>query len=119
MLEVPIDRSAATKSELRRSVPRQPVDWNAKYRLHDGPAERWRACRVADISPAGSGLRLFGISADEAEGRAIDVLVELTGEVRNIVPSMKQDVRVGIEFVDLSGDAAQFVQSMRHSRVRW
>jgi len=108
---------------VQRVVPRQPVEWNAKYRFRDDPKSKWRDCRFADISSAGGGLRLFGVTAEEAEGRPIDVLVQLSGEVRSTVPtkkkSMKNDVRVGVEFVDIAGDAAKFVEELRRRGVRW
>lgn len=69
---------------VQRVVPRQPVEWNAKYRFRDDPKSKWRDCRFADISSAGGGLRLFGVTAEEAAGRPIDVLVQLSGEVRSL-----------------------------------
>ncbi|HLX78262.1 MAG TPA: hypothetical protein VKR27_05205 [Acidimicrobiales bacterium] len=109
-----------TQFHVQRAVPRQPVEWNAKYRFQDSPPEeRWRDCRIADISTAGVRLRLFGIKPEEAEGRGIDLLVQLSGGVRNTVPGMKKDVQVGVEFVELSGEAAKFVDSLKRSDFRW
>jgi len=45
-------------TQFRRSVPRQPVDWVARFRLHEDPTGYWRACRISDISTAGAGLKL-------------------------------------------------------------
>ena len=119
MLKAPIERRGADPTRLQRAVPRQPVEWKAKYRFHDGPAEQWRECRVADISTAGSGLKLFGVTPEEVEGREIEVLVHLSGEVRNTVAGMKKEVRAGVEFLNLSGEAATFVDSLRRSHLRW
>jgi len=106
-------------TEYRRAVPRQPVNWNARYRFTDDPATSWRICRVADVSTAGAGLRLFGITPDEPQDRQIEVLVQLRGEVRNSVPGTNNDVRAGVEFEELTGDAASFVESLRTSTIRW
>ena len=106
-------------TKLQRAIPRQPVDWNARYRFNDEPAGPWRICRVADISTAGVGLRLFGITPDEPEDRPIEVLIQLRGEVRNTLPGTNNDVRAGVEFGSLSGDAASFVDSLKRSDIRW
>jgi hypothetical protein len=111
---------STTQLQVQRAVPRQPVEWSAKYRFQDSPPEeRWRDCRIADVSTAGVRLRLFGIKPEEAEGREIDLLVQLSGGVRNIEPGMKKDVQVGVEFVELSGEAARFVDSLKRSDFRW
>src|SRR5579862_6238174 len=104
---------------MRRAIPRQPVDWVARYRLQDDATGYWRACRIADISTAGAGLRLFGVTREEVEGRTIDLSVPLGGEVRNTVEGADNDLRVGIEFVDLIGDSVNYVESLKRSDRRW
>jgi len=105
--------------QFRRAVPRQPVDWVARFRLHDDPTGYWRACRISDISTAGAGLKLFGVSSEDLDGRTIDVSVQLVGEVRNTVEGTDNDTRVGIEFVDLAADPSSYVESLKHSETRW
>ena len=103
--------------KLQRAVPRSPVDWDAKYRFYDDPAGQWRDCRISDISTAGVRLKLFDITAEEMEGRRVEV--QLCGDVRHTETGMKKDVRAGIEFVDLAGDSAHFVDSLKRSDTQW
>ena len=105
--------------KLQRAVPRQPVDWEARYRFRNDPSGQWHDCRISDISTAGAGLKIFDVSPEQIERRTIYVQVQLCGKVRNVVTGMKKDVRVGIEFVDLAGDAANFVDSLKRSDARW
>ena len=106
-------------SKLQRAVPRQPVDWEARYRFRNDPARQWHECRVSDISTAGAGLKIFDVEPQEIEGRKIDVQVQLSGEVRNVVTGMKKDLRVGIEFFELGADSAKFIDSLKRSDTRW
>jgi len=106
-------------TRFQRAVPRQPVDWVARFRFRNDPSGQWYECRVSDISTAGAGLKLFGIEPEKLEGRKIDVQVQLSGEVRNIVTGMKKDVRIGVEFLDLGGDSAKFVDSLKRTNTRW
>jgi len=112
-------KSPPEATQPRRSMPRQPVDWMGRYRLQGDPAGYWRACRIADISTAGAGLRLFGVKREEVEGRTIDLSVQLSGDVRNIVDGTDNDLRVGIEFADLMGDSVNYVESLKRSATRW
>lgn len=112
----PIESNA---TELRRTVPRLPVDWTARYRLHGDPMGHWRPCRITDISSAGAGLRLFGVTPDVVEGRKIEVSVQLCGEVRHAGPGTDNDVRVGIAFVDLGDEVETFVDALKRSSRRW
>ena len=107
------------RTKLQRAVPRQPVDWEARYRFRNDPAGTWHECRISDISTAGAGLMIFDVESEELEGRNLVVQVQLSGEVRNVVTGMKKDVRVGIEFVDLEGDSAIYVDSLKRSKARW
>lgn len=110
---------ASSSRELQRAVPRQPVDWEARYRFRNDPSGQWHECRVSDISTAGAGLMLFDAEAEDLEGRDLVVQVQLNGSVRNVVTGMKRDVRVGIEFGDLQGDSASYVDALKRSRDRW
>src|SRR5579862_1018999 len=106
-------------ARFQRAVPRQPVDWIARFRFRNDPSGQWYECRVSDISTAGAGLKLFGVDPEELDGRKIDVQVQLSGEVRNVVTGMKRDVRVGVEFLELGGDSAKFIDSLRRTNTRW
>jgi|SRR5579862_8408449 len=113
------DKPPAETKKLRRAVPRQPVDWNAKYRFQYDPVGEWRDCLVTDISTAGCGLRVFGLTAEEVQTRRIDVLVQLRGDVRNTAEGTENDLRLGVEFIDLAGDAANYMASLKRTGTRW
>jgi len=109
----------AEPNNLKRTVPRQPVDWKAKYRFQDEPEGYWRTCRLSDISPMGLGLRMFGVTPEDVHNERLEVIIQLSGDVRNAVAGMDNDVRVGIELVELATDAAKFVDSLKRSDARW
>src|SRR5579863_3304110 len=109
----------AEPNNLKRTVPRQPVDWKAKYRFQDEPEGYWRTCRLSDISPMGLGLRMFGVTPEDVHNERLQVIIQLSGDVRNAVAGMDNDVRVGIELVELATDAAKFVDSLKRSDARW
>ena len=44
--------------QIRRLVPRQFTDWRGKCMFEDDPGQRWRDCRVLDVSSAGAGLTI-------------------------------------------------------------
>ena len=100
--------------ELRRKIPRQPAEWFGTYHYdfdtHGGP----RRCRVLDISAAGAGLQLLDTSLAETMDRLVIVSLELQGDMRSAVP-WDDGVRVGIEFPELSGNAADYVKTLRNS----
>lgn len=102
----------------RRTVPRQPVNWNATYQFRDEQGE-WRLCVVSDISATGAGLHLVNAMPEPQEGQRVDIVVKLSGIVRNRAAGTNRGLRVGIEFEDVSGEAWSFVQSLRDSGVRW
>ena len=104
--------------QLRRIVPRQFTDWRGRYMLEDDPLERWRECRVVDISSAGAGLVLNDTSQEEAEGRHIIVAVQLRATVRNLSEA-KTGLRVGTQFVDLSPAETEYLQSLTRAGGLW
>ena len=104
--------------ELRRRVPRQPVDWQGFYALEGDAAGRWRTCRFVDISPAGAGLVLSGTTPEEAEGRHVLLAVQLRAEVRNLAQECGE-LRAGTQFVGLSASEEEYLMSMARIGVRW
>jgi|SRR5579863_5975039 PAS domain-containing protein len=102
-----------------RVAPPPPVVWDAVYRLHDDPGGQWRECRVSDISSTGARLKFFDITAEQMEGRRVEVQVQLFGDVRDTESGMKRDVRAAIEFVDPAADPAGSVDSLKHLDTRW
>ena len=106
-------------SEIRRLLPRQFADWRGKYAIEGDPAERWRDCRVIDISSAGAGLELADTSAREAAGQRILIAVHLRGEVRNAVPAKNGALRAGVQFVDLSDAERFYLDSLEEIKALW
>ena len=105
--------------DLKRIIPRQPTDWFGTYRIDGDPEQRWRWCRVLDVSTQGAGLELFDTTPEAAgEGRII-VSVQLRGAVRDAVALPNKLVRVGMEFTDLTGAAASYVESLHDLGARW
>jgi hypothetical protein len=97
--------------ENRRRVHRQPAGWAASYRLGDDPVGAWHDCRVVDISMLGLGITFEYPSPAELSGRLVSVNlpgdgssvnVRLEGEIKSATATMSRDVRVGIEFIELS-----------------
>jgi hypothetical protein len=104
----------------RRFLPRQRVQWSGRYRFGPGdPDKPARLCQVVDISARGSGIELFGTTAEEADNQLVTVTIELRGEVRSAVTGEDGVVRVGIEFPELVGGPAEFVRGLRDLGTRW
>lgn len=113
-----VDSWMGLDHELRRVVPRQPVDWQGFYSLEGDPTGRWRPCRFVDISEAGAGLLLSGTTAEEAEGRHVLLAVQLRAEVRNLT-EQGGELRAGTQFVGLSEIEQQYLLSMSRAGMRW
>jgi len=95
----------------RRAVPRQPTDWFGIYRFDNDDSDRWRCCRVLDISPLGVSLELFATSSNEDLSGPITISIELRGETRDAVRGDLGDTaRHGVEFA-VPAEAAK--RSMR------
>ncbi len=105
--------------ELKRFVPRQFADWNGTYLVHSDPAERWRGCRVIDISSAGAGIELLDAPPDVAVGERIFVTVHLQGEIRNSTLTKEGVVRVGTQFINLTGAERSYLESQERLAVHW
>jgi hypothetical protein len=87
--------------------------------IEDDPDERWRDCRVIDVSSLGVGLELTDVTAQEAAGRNIILASNLRGTVRHSVPSRGPGIRVGVEFVDRSEDDETYVTSLVKLHAHW
>ena len=100
--------------KLRRAEPHQPADWFGFYRFDDVANEAWRRCRVVDISARGAGLELMAIAPGDRLDGMITVSLELRGNMRG---SLRVDgeatARVGVEFVELSDAAKNFIRSIK------
>ncbi len=104
---------------LRRLLPRQFTDWHGRYMIEDDPEERWRPCRVVDVSTLGAGLELFDITAEEMDGRSIILSVDLKGEVKHTVSGRSDGLRVGIQFEDLTDAENAYVRSLVKLKALW
>ena len=72
--------------QMRRLVPRQVTSWRGKYMIEGDPEQRWRDCRIVDVSSAGAGVELLDTTAEEAEGCQIILAVHLRASVKNTGP---------------------------------
>lgn len=101
-----------TVERLRRAVPRLPADWLASYRFDSVTEERWRCCRVVDISPAGTGVELFDLMPNEAVEGRLTISLELHGNVRYaLLDEEHHSARVGAQFPSLSDAAEEYIRS--------
>jgi hypothetical protein len=111
--------TTVTQQKLKRLLPRQFADWRGWYMIEGDPAQRWRECRVVDISTAGAGLELLDAKPDETEGRRIILAVQLHAEVRHVHQNEENGVRVGTQFVGLSDAERAYIQSLVDSGTRY
>src|SRR6202453_819227 len=88
--------------QIRRLVPRQFTDWRGKCMFEDDPEQRWRDCRVLDVSSAGAGLTIADVDEDEPVGSRIIVAIHLRGELRNVRSARNEGHRMDIQLVDLT-----------------
>ncbi len=105
--------------QMRRFLPRQFTDWRGKYMIEGDPDERWRDCRVIDVSSAGAGLELLDTTPEETEGRHIILAVHLRAAVRNAGPARGQILRVGAQFVDLTSAETAYLASLAEVDAHW
>jgi len=105
--------------QLRRLVPRQLIDWRGKYMIEGDPSERWRDCRIIDVSSAGAGIELLDTTAEETEGRHIVLAVHLRAAVKNAGPTRGQILRVGTQFVDLTPTECAYLASLASVDAHW
>jgi len=104
----------------RRLIPRQFVDWEGSYLIEGDPVQRWRDCRVLDISSAGAGLDLMDATVAEVEGRRrVFVNLRLVGETRHSGKTEGNAIRVGIEFMELTEVEQAFLDSLKRLDARW
>jgi hypothetical protein len=103
--------------ELRRAVPRLPADWIGFYRFDDEKDQRWRCCRVIDVSPLGAGLELLDTSPDERMDGSITISLELHGDVQHLATNENNNsTRVGVTFPAPTEVAHEYVQTLSGSR---
>jgi hypothetical protein len=106
-------------TRLRREVPRQTINWEGEYRIDGDVEQRWRRCRVVDVSTAGAGLELLDATPEETCGRHITVAVQLRGEVKNSREGRNESVRVGLQFVELSPAERAYLATLAQLQARW
>jgi hypothetical protein len=103
----------------RRAVDRQLAEWVGRYRVDGDPENRWRYCRIVDISSAGAALDLADANPEEIANREIVVEVFLRGDVRHSQLGDDEQVKVGVQFVDLSDNERSHLDQLRALRVGW
>ncbi len=105
--------------QIRRLLPRQFADWQAKCMFGDDPEKRWHNCRVVDVSSAGAGLELPDTEPGEVLGSSVVVVIQLRGELRNSRVGRDQGVRMGIQFVNLSESERSYLDSLEELHAVW
>jgi len=87
--------------------------------IEGDPAERWRDCRIVDMSSAGAGLELLDATPEDTAGQSIVIALHLRGEVRHTEPAKDQGLRTGIQFVDLTDEHRVYLQSLAELEAVW
>ncbi len=111
--------SSQMEPERRRLLPRQFADWKGRYLIEDDIDQRWRECRVIDISGAGAGLELVDTTVAEVEGHRIVLGLQLVGAVRHTEEMGSDRVRVGAEFIAQTDEERAFLASLARLNARW
>ena len=124
--------------EDRRRAERQQALWMGHCHIQDEPSDLWRECAIIDVSTLGVGIELChpdpaGLLAMWQDnelrlhlsrrvtvrldlGPAVDMTV--AGEVRDAVSGPDGIVRVGIEFVGLTGPERSIVRFLERRALR-
>ena len=87
--------------------------------IEGDPDQRWRECRVVDISAIGAGLELRDAKPEETRGKRIILAVQLTAEVRYTREDDEAGLRVGAQFVELSDAERAYISSLVEGGTRW
>ena len=89
--------------------------------IEGDPDQRWRECRIVDVSSVGTGLELLDATAEEIEGHDIILALRLKDKVR--LSSVHDDgddrLRVGVQFVGLNDDKLDYISSLVDLGIRW
>ena len=109
----------STEVSFRRILPRQFTDWRGRYMIEGDPQECWRECRVVDISSAGAGLELIDATPEETEGKHIILDVQLKGQVRHVREGSRDELRVGMQFVELTDPEHAYLKFLAELDGRW
>jgi hypothetical protein len=105
--------------ELRRLLPRQLTDWRGKCLFEDDPIQRWRDCRVLDVSSAGAAVELLDMRPEEIMSSRMLLAVHLRGELRHTQGMDSGRLRAGIQFVDLSLSERLYLESLEELQATW
>jgi len=105
--------------ELRRLLPRQLTDWRGKCLFEDDLDQRWRDCRVLDVSTAGAAMELMDMRPGDVVGTRMLLAVHLRGELRHTQCTDAGRLRAGIQFVDLSQSERLYLDSLAELQATW
>ena len=114
--------------ERRRRVPRLEAGWSGKYRFEDDPESAWGECQILDISVLGARLEICEPVRKDLIGREITVefqtagasnIVRLVAVVRNVDSGSEGEIRVGIQFGELSWTDRTILDSYDRMRIFW
>jgi hypothetical protein len=87
--------------------------------IEGDPEQRWRDCRVVDVSSAGAGVELRDATEEETTGRRIILAVSIRADVRHSGPTTGDGARVGVQFVDLSEGERAYIESLEKVGASW
>lgn len=111
---------------LRRLLPRQPHSRLGKYRVEGDAEQRWRPCRLTDLTVAGAGVELMVTTPAVGVGKHLTVLLDdeadarlLKGQIRQVTEKPDGSVKVGVQFVELRDAEQSHLQSLRDLGLRW
>ncbi len=108
-----------TETPHRRLLPRQFTDWRGRYMIEGDPQQRWRDCRIVDVSSAGAGLELLDASPGETTGQRILLAIRIKGDVRHVNQERGDGLRVGIQFVELTEAERAYLESLAELDAHW
>ena len=106
--------------ELRaRATLRRAFGEPAQYMLEGSRGQRWRKCRIVDISREGAGVELFDTTTEEATAHRVVLELEiapavlrLRGDVRHARPGVNGGVHVGLHFTSLAALEQDLLDSL-------
>jgi hypothetical protein len=107
------ERAAGQEWDSVNDIPmtRHASGWRGSWRLAEDSELDWQDCRVVDMSVRGLGITFVHSDPSvlwgrrlcvELPGGASSVNVRLEGKIEHVMQTINRDVRVGIEFTELS-----------------
>jgi len=115
----PAWRGGLMDTQIRRLLPRQVVDWCGAYSIEGSTDENWGDCRVIDVSSGGAGLQVLETPNGVEIGKNIVLSIRLKGEIKDVRPLVGNQLRVGIQFTDVTQREQAYLASIIELQARW